>query len=260
MKKTIIAAAFAFCAAFAFAQKAENSLPQLGDQLEIEVTRPSGTEKHTVSVTAITLYNEKGQPLECKLQGLTITFEYDAKGNQTHYKDSFGEEWIAVYNAQNQMTRRITYTNLDDSERAPKVTTYEYDSKGNLVHSLNNEEEIWNEYDDDGNLIHAKSFTPGSNTLRYDQWLRYDQHGDLRQKTIDYGSDNLYEEFYDYNQSGDKIRTYQMSRDSEPTIYEFDEHHNNSYIKVSEGFSYETWYENIYREDGTLQYTISYAE
>ncbi len=263
MKKTLIALTLAFCVAAVFAQNADSTLPQLGDCVQIEVTRKSGTEKRTVYVESITICNEKGQPVSCKARGLSVTLEYDARGNQTHYADSFGEEWIAVYNNKNQMTRRITYTNLDDSERAPKVTTYEYDSKGNLVHSLNSEEEIWNEHDDDGNCIHSKALTPGSTTPRYEAWNRYDQYGNLRQYTIQLGSADVYKEFYDYNQSGDVIRTYEVSRNTLPTICEYDANHNCSYRKVcfeSQGEFYETWFENIYREDGTLQYIISYAE
>ncbi len=133
--------------------------------------------------------------------------EYDANGNEIHYKNSDGFETWYQYDVNNNMIR---YKNSSGFE-----AWYEFDSNNNQIHYKNSDGyESWREYDAKGNCTHYKN----SNGVEY--W--YDSEGNLIDKPTE-KKDNT------------------TMSNNEP-IRKYDSNGNQIYYKDGKGF--EAWYDS----------------
>ena len=221
MKKIIvfICLLFVLIGTTAFAQ-------ELGGKVYKEVVVDGKKVNKWLTVFNITyyFYNDNRKTVCSKdLDGKDTWYEYDAKGNEIHYKTLYGS-------------------------KAGHEIWYEYDDKGNLIHSKwsdGRETRYEDEYDDKGNLIHSKS-SDGE-----EWWYDYDKKG----KVIHVKDNKGVEKWYEYDKKGNLIQA--KSVDGRKWKFAYDKNGNKIHVKFPDGT--EWWYD--YDKKGNLiheKWTASY--
>ena len=205
------------------------------DKEYIEVEIDGETVGKWMELGSIDEYDSTGNKVRTKTYGdysyYEFCYEYNAKGQQTHY----------IYSKGSQQT----------GESYKNETWYTYDQKGHNVYSKNSDgEEVWNKYNSKGNKIHAKS-SDGKET-----WYEYDRNGNEihtedsdgnetwsdyngKGQVVHYKNSNGYEYWNDYDRKGNKIYTKSSAGDEE--WYEYNSKGEMIHCKKSSGFEY--WYE-----------------
>ena len=111
------------------------------DKEYIEVEIDGETVGKWMELASIDEYDSKGNKVRTKTYGdysyYEFCYEYNAKGQQTHY----------IYSKGSQHT----------GESYKNETWYKYNSKGNKIHAKSSDgKETWYEYDRNGNEIHTE--------------------------------------------------------------------------------------------------------
>ena len=205
------------------------------DKEYIEVEIDGETVGKWLELASIDEYDSTGNKVRTKIYGdysyYEFCYEYNAKGQQTHYIYSKGSQQTGesykneTWYTYDQKGHNIYSKNSDGEE-----IWYNYNSKGNKIHAKNSDgKEAWYEYDRNGNEIHTKD-SDGNET-----WSDYTGKGRL----VHYKDSNGYEYWNDYDRKGNKIHTKSSAGDEE--WYEYNSKGEMIHCKKSSGFEY--WYE-----------------
>jgi len=181
------------------------------DKEYIEVEIDGETVGKWMELASIDEYDSKGNKVRTKTYGVysyyEFCYEYNAKGQQTHY----------IYSKGSQQT----------GESYKNETWYTYDQKGHNVYSKNSDgEEVWYKYNSKGNKIHAKSSDGKETWYEYDRngneihtedsdgnetWSEYNGKGRL----VHYKNSNGYEYWNEYDKKGNNVHTKYADGDEE---------------------------------------------
>ena len=166
-------------------------------------------------------------------------YEYDAKGNNIHEKNSYGTAYdpegnrIYVSEYWYEYDSKGNLIHVKDS--LGTESWFDYDSKGNRIHEKASDGlECWLEYDDNGNIIKQKN--PDGSEWRWE----HDAHGNCIYMPFSNGREEWYE--YEYDIHGNKIyeKMHDSSDSSSICWLEYDGKGNN----IHETRSHETAYDS----------------
>ena len=177
--------------AFGFSQ-------EIGEKASKEVVIDGQNVSKMMSVTEITMYDEKGNKIyEKDSSGEETWYEFDNKGKVIHMKDSSGHELWYEYDKKGRIIHEKDssgYEHYKYKYHSGGYTKYtedgmmiwKYDKKGKLIDGGNGDNGLSFEYNDKGDLIHMYHGSVCAPNREIDEWHEYvyDKKGNKIQEKI----------------------------------------------------------------------------
>ncbi len=144
-------------------------------------------------------------------------YEYNMYGDQVYSKNVDGDriyELISEYSYQNGHPAKLIFTAMYDGEVSDVTTyTYEYGPDGTMTKMTQTDDygTVEEEYDGNGNCAHRVYTSPGSEEDGYEEFSEYKENGDLIRSLRTFGNGSTDEELREYDDQGRVIREESVS-------------------------------------------------